>query len=208
MRAALPVRRFSVLAPYPLAARELGKLMATTGNGTGANGTGEASGVESDRTAQPRSKLRLACDRDVAAVVAEILKARNEAGDLSASDANLADRLDFKSTTSVVALRKGEAPWHLGDLLALPRTLAMEIVTALVGKIERGNITQPSDLRDHALAVSEEEGALSREIRRAHADGVVDDQEKRAVARQALKLADKALDTYLSASPVSARGGR
>lgn len=181
--------------------------MATT-NGTGDAGSVEGNGSQNGTAARPCSALRKACDHEVSGVVAEILKARSEAGDRSCSDAALAERLDFKSPTTVQALRTGEAPWKLGDLLALPRSLAMEIVTALVGKIERGGITQTKDLRDHALCVSDEEGALSRVIREAHADGVVDAAEQRAVARQALRLADKALDTYLVASPAAARGAR
>lgn len=181
--------------------------MATT-NGTGGAGSVEASSADSDRAGQARSRLRLACDREAADIVAEILRSRTEGGDRSSSDSILAERLDFKSTTSVGALRKGDAPWHLGDLLALPRSLSMEIVTALIARIERGGVTQAADLRDHALSVSDEGGALSRVIREAQADGVVDESEKRAVARQALKLADKALDAYLASSPASARGAK
>jgi hypothetical protein len=181
--------------------------MATT-NGTGGAGSVEGNGSQIATAPRACSALRKACDHEVSSVVAEILKARSEAGDRSCSDAALAERLDFKSPTTVQSLRTGEAPWKLGDLLALPRSLAMEIVTALIGKIERGGITQTKDLRDHALCVSEEEGALSKTVRLATADGVLDADEQRAISLQALRLADKALDTYLAASPAAARGAR
>lgn len=171
----------------------------------GSNTTNGANGVDANTTepataGHPRSARRRACDRFVAGILADILKARREAGDESTSDENLRDALDVKSKTTVGDLRNGETPIHLGDLFCLPYSLAKELHAAIGAEMERrgGTPLPPKDLRDHALDVSEEEGALSKAVRAAHADGTVDEREERAIKLQALKVATTALEIVAS----------
>lgn len=172
-------------------------------NGTGDPSPVETSEADSDRPARTCSPVRRACDREVADMFAELLRARREAGDASTSDSILADRLDFGSTTSVVRLREGKVPLHLGDLLALPRSLAREMLRAIEARLD--SASPPVDVREHALRVSRDEGDLSRAVLEAHVDGAVDDREQRAIARSALKVAEGALALARDASPASIR---
>lgn len=112
------------------------------------------------------------------------------------SERGLADALDL-GTTTVGRMLAGEQPWHLGDVLAgdvlaLPPSLAADVLRAMLDEVERPG-TAPSDPRVGAMLVGAASGDLQRTVIDAMADGQLDDVERRAIASDALSAVNACL---------------
>ena len=148
--------------------------------GAGTNG-GDVAEVSPGRvlTAGRASRNRAAA-RIVAGVVGRL------------STRKVADSLDL-GTTTVTRMLAGEQPWHLGDVLALPPTVAADVLRAMLDEVERPS-SGPKDPTVGAMLVGAASGDLQRTVVDAMADGKLDEVERRTIATRALTAVNACLD--------------
>lgn len=134
------------------------------------------------------------------AIVADVLRA----SDLS--DAGVARTLEV-SESRAEALRTGRAPWHLGDLARMPRSVAIAIAKRVLVALE--SPTRPGvSIEAHALRVGAKVGDLQNEALEAIADGEIDEKERAALTRKVRAARDE-LDSFDRdlAATVTTKGG-
>lgn len=103
----------------------------------------------------------------------------------------LADALDL-GTTTVSRMLSGEQPWHLGDVLALPATVAGDVLRAMLDEVERPT-TRVLDVQTSTMMVGAASGDLQRAVVDAMADGELSPSERRDIGRAALTAINAAL---------------
>jgi len=134
------------------------------------------------------------------AIVADVLRA----SDLS--DAAAARTLEV-SESRAEALRTGRAPWHLGDLARMPRSVAIAIAKRVLVALE--SPTRPGvSVEAHALRLGVKVGDVQAEALEAVADGVIDEGERCRLARKlrAVREEVESFDRDLAATATTTKG--
>lgn len=113
--------------------------------------------------------------------------------DTGASLAQVGDALGIGKTTAE-ALANGRGPLRLRDVRLLPLGLRVRLLRRLLDEAEAEAQARPSPLPilTHVTRVTIGTGDLARAVDEALADGRVDDSERKAIVRAALRLEDAA----------------
>lgn len=138
-------------------------------------------------SAQVRSARRVSAARRVAMVVAQALETR-----ATATGPQLGARLNVSATRALKVMR-GEAPWHLGDLLLLHTGDALSVLDAIRAAVMEHGASLPVDRRVRRTSIRV--GELAARVDDALADGRIEAHEAAGIRSAALSVASEALAT-------------
>lgn len=128
----------------------------------------------------------------VAQLLDEIVQARRDRGDGIATNEAIGKRVGV-SEKRVREIRRGRAPLRVDALYLLPRSIAVELLHAMLADLETLPEQPPQHVDVHLRRMTAKAGEIARVADDALADGVLDDREKRAIALRTLDLTKQSL---------------